>query len=172
MDLLQTIPFNAWIEENRDKLKPPVGNKMLWPDRELIVMVVGGPNQRTDFHINQGEELFYQIHGDIELRILEGKTFKTVHIRQGDMYLLPPRVPHSPQRPAGTIGLVVERKRHADEKDVFVWYCEKCAHTLYSEPLHLTNIEKQLPPIFERFHSRPELLKCSLCQHVSKGRNV
>ena len=169
---LKTIPFDAWISANRDQLKPPVGNKMLWPDREFIVMVVGGPNQRADFHINQGEELFYQIHGDIELRVLEGREIKSISIRQGEMYLLAPRIPHSPQRPAGTIGLVVERKRAESEKDVFVWYCEKCTHSLYSESIHLTNIEAQLPPLFDRYYSDPKLLKCSQCGHVSKGRHA
>lgn len=167
-----TIPFERWIAENRDKLKPPVGNKMLWPDREFIVMVVGGPNKRADFHINQGEELFYQIHGDIELRVLEGREIKTIEIKQGDMYLLAPRVPHSPQRPAGTVGLVVERKRQPHEKDVFVWYCEACTHSLYSEAIFLTNIESQLPPLFDRFYSDPKHLKCSQCGHTSKGRHA
>jgi 3-hydroxyanthranilate 3,4-dioxygenase len=173
MDIdFKTIPFDSWIEANRSALKPPVGNKVLWPNREFIVMVVGGPNQRADFHINQGEELFYQIHGDIELRVLQGRKIETISIKQGDMYLLAPRVPHSPQRPAGTVGLVVERKRHPKEMDAFVWYCEQCCHSLYSESIHLTNIETQLPPIFDRFYSDPKHLLCSQCGHVSRGRNA
>lgn len=167
-----TIPFQSWLDANRDKLKPPVSNKMLWPNREFIVMVVGGPNLRADFHINQGEEFFYQIHGDIELKVLEGKSIKSISIKQGEMYLLPARVPHSPQRPAGSVGLVVERKRAPDEKDAFVWYCEACCHSLYSEAVYLTNIETQLPPIFDRFYADARHLKCSQCGHVSRGRDA
>ncbi len=111
MKLYSPIRLQNWIEEHRHLLKPPVGNKLIWEDREFIVMAVGGPNRRTDFHVNEGEEFFYQIEGDITLQIMrEGKPFN-IAIGQGEIYLLPRKVPHSPQRPANTVGLVVERKR-------------------------------------------------------------
>jgi 3-hydroxyanthranilate 3,4-dioxygenase len=152
MSSLLPINFKQWIEENRHLLKPPVGNKPIWENREFIVMMVGGPNARTDYHINEGEEFFYQVEGDIVLRVIDEGKPRDIQIREGDVFLLPGRVPHSPQRPAGTVGLVIERKRHAHEQDGFVWYCPKCNTKMYEEFFHLTDIVKQLPPVFERFY--------------------
>lgn len=160
---LQPLDFRKWIDEHRHLLKPPVGNQLVWKDRELVVMVVGGPNSRTDFHVNEGEEFFHQLEGDITLRVLDGGKPVDVPIREGEIFLLPPKVPHSPQRPAGTVGLVIERRRLPHEIDVFLWICEKCHEKLYEESFHLTDIVKQLPPIFERFHSRPENHTCRKC---------
>lgn len=162
-DRLLPINFTRWIEENRHLLKPPVGNKMVWENRDFAVMVVGGPNSRTDYHINEGEEFFHQIEGDIVLRVMEKGKRKDVPIRAGDIFLLPPRVPHSPQRPAGSVGLVLERKRAPDELDGFVWYCEKCDHKLYEEFLHVTDLVVQLPQVFARFYSNDEHLLCKGC---------
>src|SRR5437868_8664248 len=103
MSLFSTINLKKWIEENRDQLKPPVGNKLIWEDREFIVMVVGGPNSRTDYHVNGGEEFFYQVEGDIVLKVLDGGQSLAVPIKQGEMFLLPANTPHSPRRPAGTV---------------------------------------------------------------------
>ncbi len=108
---LEALNFKRWIDEHRHLLKPPVGNQQIWADREFMVTVVGGPNARADFHINQGEEFFYQLEGDIVLRCMEDGKPVDVPIREGEIFLLPARVPHSPQRPAGTVGLVLERKR-------------------------------------------------------------
>ncbi len=110
MALMPPFNFKKWIDEHRHLLKPPVGNQMVWQDRDFIVMVVGGPNSRTDFHIDESEEFFYQLEGDINLRIIEDGKPRDMPIREGDIFLLPPKVPHSPQRPAGTVGLVIERK--------------------------------------------------------------
>src|SRR4051812_32922610 len=119
-DRLIPINFRKWIEDNRHLLKPPVGNRQIWENREFMVTVVGGPNSRTDFHINEGEEFFYQVEGNIVLKVMEKGKLVDVEIREGDIFLLPPRVPHSPQRPAGTVGLVLERKRLSGELDGFV----------------------------------------------------
>lgn len=160
---LTPINFKRWIEENRHLLKPPVGNRQIWEDREFMVTVVGGPNSRTDYHINEGEEFFHQLEGDITLRVLESGKPVDIAIREGDIFLLPPKVPHSPQRPAGTVGLVLERKRLPDEKDGFLWICRKCGAKLYEEYFHLTNIVTQLPPVFERYNSKPENKTCKKC---------
>src|SRR5439155_18036645 len=106
-------PFNlkAWIDENRSLLKPPVGNKMVWKDSEIQVMIVGGPNRRKDYHVDPGEEFFYQIEGDMTLRIMDEGKPRDIPIREGEIFLLPPRVPHSPQRGANTVGMVIERQR-------------------------------------------------------------
>jgi len=167
MSSLQPLNFKKWIDDHRDLLKPPVGNKMIWRDRDFIVMVVGGPNARTDFHVNQGEEFFYQLEGNIFLRVVNSDgEIEEVHIKEGDIFLLPPNVPHSPQREAGSIGLVIERKRKADELDGLQWYCYKCHKKLYEEYFHLTNIETQFGAVFDRFYNS-EFTKCRHCQHVN-----
>ncbi len=152
--LYEAFNFKKWIEENRHLLKPPVGNKCIWPQRDFIVMAVGGPNARTDFHVNAGEEFYYQVEGDMILKIknAEGKIIH-VNIREGDIYLLPGNTPHSPQRPANTVGLVIERKRRESELDGLQWYCEKCDHLLYEEFFKLENIETQFPAVFERYYN-------------------
>jgi 3-hydroxyanthranilate 3,4-dioxygenase len=170
---LTPLNFKRWIDENRHLLKPPVGNRQIWANREFMVTVVGGPNSRTDFHINQGEEFFYQLEGDIVLRVLQpdGKP-QDIAIREGDIFLLPPNVPHSPQRPAGTIGLVLERKRREGELDGFKWICQKCEHPLYEEFLHVTDLVTQLPPVFDRFYSSDAHTTCKRCgtKEVKKAK--
>src|SRR5205823_15112392 len=111
-------PFNLqqWINDNRALLKPPVGNKMIY-NGGFMVMVVGGPNQRSDYHVNPGEELFYQVEGDIVLRVIDEGRPRDIPIRQGELFLLPAGVPHSPQRPANTVGLVIEQRRPAAAND-------------------------------------------------------
>lgn len=162
MASLTTINFQRWIDENRHLLKPPVGNKCIF-DGDLIVMVIGGPNSRTDYHVNQGEEFFYQIEGDIVLKVIDEGKPRSIEIKQGDIFLLPSGVPHSPQRPAGTVGLVIERKRADGMLDAFRWYCEECGEKLYEESFQLENIATQFPPIFERFYGNSQHTTCKKC---------
>lgn len=164
---LKAFSLAKWIDDNRHLLKPPVGNKVIWKDHEFICMAVGGPNARTDFHVNQGEEFFYQIEGDMHLKVYsptEGIT--KVPIRQGEIFLLPGNTPHSPQRPAGSVGLVIERRRFKDELDGLQWYCEKCNNKLYEEFFQLTDIETQFPAVFERYYSSAHTT-CKKCGHVN-----
>ncbi|GIV53788.1 MAG: 3-hydroxyanthranilate 3,4-dioxygenase [Candidatus Kapaibacterium sp.] len=166
MAVAAPINFLQWIEDHRDLLKPPVGNQCIYDGGDFIVMVVGGPNSRKDYHYDEGEELFYQIEGDITVKIIDDGQPRDIPIRQGEMFLLPARVPHSPQRGPNTVGLVVERKRRPDELDGFMWFCEQCGNKLYEEFLHVSDIVKQLPPIFERFYSSVEHRTCSACGAV------
>jgi len=161
-------PFNlrAWIEEHRPQLKPPVGNKLLYQDGDLIVMAVGGPNSRKDFHHDPGAEFFFQLEGDIVLRTVQLGRLVDVPIREGEVFLLPPEVPHSPQRPTGSVGIVVERRRGPDELDGFSWYCEHCGNRLYLERVAVRNIETQLPEIFARFYSNLRQRTCAVCGTV------
>jgi 3-hydroxyanthranilate 3,4-dioxygenase len=160
------INFMEWIDEHRHLLKPPVGNKIVFENAEFMIMVVGGPNARKDYHVNEGEEFFYQLEGDITVRVIEHGERRDVSIRQGEIFLLPARVPHSPQRPAGTVGLVIERKRREGEKDGFVWFCEQCNHKLYDEYFVLENIVTQLPPLMNRFFASEDLRTCATCGAV------
>jgi 3-hydroxyanthranilate 3,4-dioxygenase len=159
--LRMPINFRAWIDEHRHLLKPPVGNQVVYKDTEFIVMVVGGPNARNDFHYNEGEEFYYQIEGDIVLKIHDGAKIVDVPIQEGDIFLLPPRTPHSPQRPANTVGLVMERRRATEERDGFLWFCEKCGAKLYDEYEHITDIVSQLPPIMQRYKAQEDEFRCS-----------
>lgn len=166
MQPLTTFNFLQWIEDHRDRLRPPVCNQVVFQDSEFIVMVVGGPNSRTDYHWDPGEELFYQIEGDMLLKTVQDGRIIDVPIREGEMLLLPAEVPHSPQRFAETAGLVIERKRRADEEDGFMWFCDSCGHKLYEEYLHVSDIVAQLPPIFERFYGDSGHLRCDACGEV------
>jgi 3-hydroxyanthranilate 3,4-dioxygenase len=161
--VLPPIDFKNWIEENRHLLKPPVGNKVVYKDTELIIMVVGGPNTRKDYHIDEGEEFFYQLKGNMVLRIMKSGKLEDIHIKEGEIFLLPPKIPHSPQRFEDTVGLVVERKRHAEELDGFQWYCDECNALLYEKHIALTDIVAQLPPLFEAFWEDEDSRTCKEC---------
>ena len=164
-------PFNLrrWIDQNRDLLKPPVGNKLLFADSAFIVMAVGGPNSRKDFHHDPSEELFLMIEGDMVLKTVQDGRVTDVPIREGEIYLLPADVPHSPQRPAGSVGIVVERRRAPDELDGFSWYCENCGHRLFLERVAVRDIETQLPEIFSHFYSSLQHRTCSVCGTVMQA---
>ncbi|MDX1563298.1 MAG: 3-hydroxyanthranilate 3,4-dioxygenase [Gammaproteobacteria bacterium] len=166
MDL--TLPFNLreWIDTHREALRPPVCNRELYVGSEFIVMVVGGPNSRKDFHYDVGPELFLQIEGDMLLKTMQDGKPVDIPIREGDIFLLPPGVPHSPQRFADTVGLVVERQRKPDELDGFIWYCDECHHKLHEEFLHVADIVTDLPPVFERFYSDRDARTCDRCGSI------
>lgn len=166
MSALQTLNLRRWINENRHLLKPPVGNKVVYRDTEFIIMVVGGPNSRKDFHVDPAEEFFYQLEGEMLLRIVEDGRVRDLPIRQDEILLLPPDVPHSPQRAANSVGLVVERRRRPGELDGLQWYCEQCDALLYEEFFPLTDIETQLPPVFDRFYSDAAKRTCGRCHTV------
>ena len=165
-------PFNLhqWIEENRDILKPPVSNKNLYVESDdYIVMIVGGPNARKDFHFNETEELFYQLEGDITVNVqLQGKVV-SYPIREGEMFLLPANIPHNPVRGANTVGLVIERKRQEGMRDGLFWYCEKCNHPLKSYRFFLENVEKDFLPRFRDFYGDEAHRTCEKCGTVMES---
>jgi len=159
-------PFNLkkWIDENRNLLKPPVGNKNLYPvGEDYIVMVVGGPNARKDYHYNETEELFYQLEGNITVRIQDEGAAVDIHLGPGDMFLLPAKVPHSPMRSEGSVGLVIERVREESHQDGLMWFCDNCNNKLYETYFPLNNIEKDFLPRFSEFYHSKELRTCNKC---------
>jgi len=171
MQSLTAFNLQQWIDEHRDALRPPVCNRQVFEEDDFIVMIVGGPNARTDYHIDEGPEFFYQLEGEMLLKTVQDGERVDIPIREGEVLLLPPRVPHSPQRFADTVGLVVERKRLPDELDGFVWYCESCGHKLYEEFLHVDDIVVQLPPVFDRFYGSLENRTCDECATVMPDRD-
>jgi 3-hydroxyanthranilate 3,4-dioxygenase len=160
------VDFARWIDAHREALRPPVCNKRIFPDGDTIVMVVGGPNVRKDYHDDPGEELFYQIRGDMVLKTVQNGDFVDIPIREGEMFLLPAHVPHSPQRFEDTVGLVVEQPRLPGQQDGFLWYCDECGSQLHAEYFELENIETQLAPLFARFAADESLRTCDHCGAV------
>ena len=164
MSKLCAFNFQQWIEQHRDLLRPPVGNKCLFQEGTFIIMVVGGPNARSDFHVNQSDEFFYQLQGDIFLRVIEEGKVREIPIRAGEVFLLPAGLPHSPQRSSGSLGLVVEKRRQSHERDGLQWYCSKCHHKLYEEFFYLQDIETQFAGVFERYYDSNHSV-CNQCGH-------
>jgi 3-hydroxyanthranilate 3,4-dioxygenase len=157
------INFKKWIDDNRHLLKPPVANKAVWKDGEYIVMIVGGPNNRKDYHYNETPEYFHQIEGDMVLKIIDNGVQKDIDIKEGEIFILPAKIPHSPQRFKNTIGLVIEYPREKNMLDALEWYCENCDSQLYRETFALKDIETDLPTIFDKYYSNNEKCTCKKC---------
>ena len=166
MKSLTAFNFQQWIDDHRHLLKPPVCNQQVFVDNDFIVMVVGGPNSRKDYHYDEGPEFFYQLEGEMVLNTMQDGERVNITIGEGEILLLPPKVPHSPQRFENTIGLVVERMRLPEELDGFMWFCDNCNNKLYEEQLYVSDIVAQLPPIFDRFFSSEENRTCNKCGTV------
>lgn len=166
-------PFNLfkWIENNRDLLKPPVGNKNLYVEAgDFIVMVVGGPNSRKDYHYNESEEFFFQLEGDITVKIQRNGKAEEISIREGEIFLLPARTPHSPIRGENTVGLVIERVRKGTNLiDGLMWFCESCNHPLKTYKFKLDDIEKDFLPRFKEFYNSKESRTCNNCGEVMEA---
>jgi 3-hydroxyanthranilate 3,4-dioxygenase len=165
MSITRPFNFKKWIDDNRELLKPPINNKVVYKDAEFIVMVVGGPNSRKDYHYNESEEFFYQLEGNVIVKIQEDGKEVEVPINEGDIFLLPPKVPHNPIRFKNTIGLVMERRRRDGEKDGLMWFCEKCNTKLYEEYFVLNDITSQFQEIFVKFYGSEDLRTCKSCGH-------
>ena len=167
MDIKKPFNLQKWINENRHLLKPPVGNKNLYVDAgDYIVMIVGGPNARKDYHYNETEELFFQLEGEIIIKTQQDGKCVDIPLKEGEMFLLPAKVPHSPNRSKNSIGLVIERKREPHHKDGLMWFSDQENALLYEEYFHLTNIEKDFLPVFKRFYSDEKLRTCPISGEI------
>uniref|UniRef100_A0A674PPD7 3-hydroxyanthranilate 3,4-dioxygenase n=1 Tax=Takifugu rubripes TaxID=31033 RepID=A0A674PPD7_TAKRU len=149
---MSNIPVHVenWIKENQDAFLPPVCNKLMHFS-QLNIMFVGGPNIRKDYHIEEGEELFYQLKGDMCLKVIENGKHKDVHIKEGEMFLLPARIPHSPQRQANSVGLVVERRRLLTETDCLRYYVDNSTSILFERWFYCEDLGTQLVPVIKEF---------------------
>ena len=173
MARLAAFNFRKWIDEHRHLLKPPVGNQLVFKDADLTVMVVGGPNRRTDYHDDPVEEFFYQLQGDMLLKIhdTDSGEFYDVPIREGEVFLLPAHVRHSPQRPQeGSIGLVIEPARPEGALDAIEWYCFECNHLVHRAELDLESIVDDLPPVYAGFYASERLRTCPNCGALHPGK--
>lgn len=168
---LAPFNFKAWIDANAHLLKPPVGNKLVFENADMVVQVVGGPNQRVDFHDDPAEEFFYQLRGDMVLKVVEDGRISDIRIREGEVFLAPAHLRHSPQRPvAGSVGLVVESARRPNDLDGFEWYCFECGKLVHRVEVPVTNIVKDLPPLFAAFYADPKARTCRHCGAVHPGK--
>jgi 3-hydroxyanthranilate 3,4-dioxygenase len=169
---LAAFNFANWIDAHAHLLKPPVGNQEVFTGAgDLVVMVVGGPNARTDYHDDPYEEFFYQLRGNMVLKVIEEGKPRDIPIREGEILLIPAHLRHSPQRPEpGSVGLVVEKVRPNDVADAFEWYCPKCWTRVHRVEVNVQNIVKDLPPLFDAFYSGSR--KCPNCAHIHPGKAV
>lgn len=172
---MTTVPpvlnFTKWIADNEHLLQPPVNNKAISVGDDFIIQVVGGPNQRTDFHVDPYEEWFYQLKGNMHVNIVTDDGVKRIDIREGDVWLLPGNVPHSPQRPeAGSIGLVIERIREEGTLEKFQWYCEDCGSLVHETELQVRDIVEDLPPVFSLFYADEKARTCKNCGALHPGK--
>lgn len=171
-DIPAVVNFADWVTEHEHLLKPPVSNKQMWEQTgDFIVQVVGGPNQRTDFHVDPYEEWFYQFKGNMHVNLVTADGPQTVYIREGEMWLLPGNTPHSPQRPEpGSIGIVIERIREEGTLEKFQWYCPKCGALLHQAQLQVRNIVSDLPPVFDAFYQDQNARTCPRCGTLHPGK--
>ena len=170
MALPPPLNLARWIDEHRDLLSPPTGAKTIWEDTDFIVTVVGGPNARADFHDDPLEELFYQIEGDMTLRVIDEGRRRDIPLRAGEIYLLPPHVRHSPQRPAGTVGMIVERQRGPGIVDAFEWYCEACDHRIVRREVSVASLAEDVGAMVAAWMGDAALRTCASCGHLNPPR--
>jgi len=170
MGRLQAFNFKKWIDENEHLLKPPVGNKKVFEDGDMTVQVVGGPNERADYHDDPVEEFFYQLKGNMVLKVGDNGNFYDVPIKEGEVFLLPPHVRHAPQRPAGSIGLVVEPQRAPNQLDAFEWYCFECGALVHRVELKVEHLVRDLPPVYEKFFADQKARTCKKCGAIHPGK--
>lgn len=171
MPLQSPLNLTRWIDEHRDDLKPPVGGKTIWTDTDFIVTVVGGPNDRPDYHDDPLEEFFFQLKGDMTLKVFDDGARRDIPVREGEIFLLPPHVLHSPQRQADTIGLIVERTRERGLIDAFEWFCDACDARVRRREVQVGGLEKGVTDVIAEYDANPGFRTCPDCGHVNPGRD-
>lgn len=171
METLKPFNLMQWINAHQHELQPPVCNKIIYSNHEFIVMVVGGPNQRKDFHVNQTAEIFYQIKGEMLLKVFINNDVEEIFIKEGEIFQLPANIPHSPQRFADTIGIVIEQIRKGGQQDTLLWFCDNCNNEIYHEKFTLNNIETDFEPVFNRYQTHIQQHNCLSCGVAADASN-
>lgn len=163
-------PLNLpkWLEENSHLLQPPINNYCVY-NKDVTVMIVGGPNARTDYHINETAEWFYQYKGSMLLKVVDGGKFRDIIIGEGEMFLLPPNTPHNPVRFANTVGIVLEQKRPEKSVDRLRWYCAKCDSIVDEAAFHCTDLGTQIKEAVNSFKESEERRRCKNCGELASS---
>ena len=168
--LPDVFKLKEWVEENKEKLKPPTAAITVLRNEKYMVTIVGGPNSRTDFHVNQGAEFFYQLKGNMILAVQENQKTREIKIKEGEIYLLPPMIPHAPQRIKNTVGLVIESIRQPNELDTFQWYCQKCNHLLFEKSAYIEVMERDMPLVFDAYYMNKHNQICNKCGNKNSSQ--
>lgn len=156
------INIQKWIEENEHLLQPPVNNYCVHRGG-FTVMIVGGPNERTDYHVNQTPEYFHQLKGEMCLKVVDDGEFKDIVIKAGDSFLLPGNVPHNPVRYANSIGLVVEQDRPEGINDKVRWYCSSCREVVHEKEFYCYDLGTQVKDAILAFDADTDARTCKKC---------
>ncbi|OCL01815.1 3-hydroxyanthranilate 3,4-dioxygenase [Glonium stellatum] len=160
--LASPLNLPKWLEENSHLLKPPINNYCVYNDN-VTVMIVGGPNERTDYHINETAEWFYQYKGNMLLKTVDEGKFRDIVINEGEMFLLPPNTPHNPVRFANTVGIVLEQSRPAGSLDRLRWYCQDCGEQVHEASFHCTDLGTQIKDAVNKFKADKKARTCNNC---------
>ncbi|MSP37127.1 MAG: 3-hydroxyanthranilate 3,4-dioxygenase [Deltaproteobacteria bacterium] len=168
MELLSTYHLKKWVKDNAQLFNPPIRtNHLLVHYKDFLVMILRGPNTRLDFHIQPGDEFFYQVEGEMELVVKpEGERRQSFRIQEGEIFVLPGGTPHSPRRFENTWGLVIERKRRQEEKEEFAWFCEQCDDLVLSRLVNQGDIPSQVSAVYNEFNGDVKLRTCKSCGYV------
>ena len=168
MARLSAFNFQKWIDEHKHLLKPPVGNQLIWRDSQFIIMILGGPNARRDFHIDPSDEVMYMIKGEMRLhyRTPEGKEEVTI-LSEGSTIFTPAGVPHSPRFPPDAFVFIIERNRRDGEIDRFQWYCPSCDDLLHEETFLVGDYAVDpVSKAYQNFFDSEEFRTCEKCGEV------
>jgi 3-hydroxyanthranilate 3,4-dioxygenase len=167
------IDLMKWVQEHRGDFKPPVANKYVYDGEDFFVMLIAGPNARNDFHMTDSEEFFYQLKGDVVVRVIEDGRIRDIALREGETLFIPGNVPHSPTRPPNTLGMVVERRRPPGETEHLQFYCEKCGSLVYDKEFDCADIVEHFKQAMEDFWADPRISTCKKCgTRVMKAKPI
>ena len=154
--------LRQWIDENRGNWGQ---RRVILEDSDFIAFMTRGPNRRKDYHINPGDEIFYQLEGELNLHYIdaEGKR-QLALLKPGEIFLLSRNILHSPRRDDGSWTFVVERKRAPSELDRFIWPWEECGNKLYEATVHFDDPSKPVADATRALQADPGLATCKRCQ--------
>jgi 3-hydroxyanthranilate 3,4-dioxygenase len=160
---LQGFNLQKWIDANRGDWGQ---RRVIWQDSDFIAFVTRGPNRRKDYHINPGDEIFYQLEGELNLHYLKDTQHEVAVLKAGDVFLMPKHTPHSPRRADGSWTYVVERTRSNQEIDRFIWPCEKCGNQLYATEVRFDDPSDAVNVATAALKADPKLATCKKCGEV------
>ncbi|KAF2858310.1 3-HAO-domain-containing protein [Piedraia hortae CBS 480.64] len=166
-----TSPLNLpqWLKQNSHLLKPPINNAVIHRE-PLMVQIVGGPNARTDYHINSTPEFFFQWKGRMLLRTMQNSESKDYYINEGEFFLLPGNIPHCPVRFEDTVGVVLELPRPEGSMDRLRWYCPSCRGVVYETEFHCTDLGTQIKYAVEDFTRDEHKRTCQNCGTICSSK--